>query len=67
MQQTVKVKVINWLQEKLKVSRLQNKAASCDLDGEGGARVSVITPVAANEKLRVRIFKTVGEWLARKL
>ena len=49
------------------MSRLKNMAASCDLDGEGGARVSVIIPVAANEKLRVRIFKTMGEWLARSL
>ena len=49
------------------MSRLRNKAASCDLDGERGARVSVIIPVAANEKLRVRVFKTMGEWLARRL
>ena len=40
---------------------IKNKAASCDLDGKRGARVSVIIPVAANEKLRVRIFKTMGE------
>ena len=50
------------------MSRLKNKAASCDLDGErGGAHVSVIIALAANEKLRVRIVKTMGEWLARKL
>ena len=49
------------------LSRLKYKAASYDLDGERGARVSVIIPVAANEKLRVRIFKTMGEWLAHRL
>ena len=49
------------------MSRLKNKAASCYLGAEGGARVSVIIPVAANEKLRVRIFKTMAEWLARRL
>ena len=43
-------------------------AASCDLGGEGGGggeRVSVIIRVAADEKLRVRIIKTMGEWLVR--